>query len=84
MPKIKCDCDNIIYLGDIPSPNQWMIISDKDYDELTDKNSDFAGKIDTELVYSKMQIVVKCSKCERLHIFWQGYDKPQTVYSKQR
>jgi len=32
MPKIKCVCENIIGLGEIPSPNQWMIISDMEFD----------------------------------------------------
>jgi len=82
MPKIRCDCDHIIHLGEIPSPNQWMIISDKDYDELRETASSDTNQIDAELVYSKMQIVIKCDECERLHVFWEGYDKPKTVYFK--
>jgi hypothetical protein len=32
MPKIKCICGNILGLGEIPSPNQWLVISDVEYD----------------------------------------------------
>ena len=41
MPKINCKCNNVIWLGEIPSPNQWMIISDIEYDQ-------FEDKVDTE------------------------------------
>jgi hypothetical protein len=60
-----------------------MIISDSEYDGLREPESEFADKINAEILYSKMQVVVKCIKCERLHIFWEGYDNPQTVYAKQ-
>ena len=80
MPKIRCLCNHLIDLGEIPSPNQWMIVSDKNYDELREEATQFADKIDAELLYSKMDMVVKCDKCGRLHIFWDGYDKPATVY----
>jgi hypothetical protein len=29
-----------------------------------------------------MSIVVKCSNCGRLHVFWNGFDEPQTIYRK--
>lgn len=76
MPKIRCKCDNIIPLGEIPSPHQWLIISDVQYDE-------FQGLVDSEDLFLKMEIVVKCNVCERLHVFWDGFDKPQTIYMKE-
>lgn len=76
MPKIRCKCDNVIWLGEIPSPHQWLIISDVEYDK-------FEGQIDPEILYSKMEIVVKCNVCERLHVFWDGFDKPQAIYVKE-
>lgn len=76
MPKIRCKCDNIIWLGEIPSPHQWLIISDVEYDK-------FEDPINPEILYSKMEIVVRCNVCERLHVFWDGFDKPQTIYMKE-
>ena len=76
MPKIKCKCENVISLSEIPSPHQLMIISDEEYDQ-------FFDKIDAELLYSKMDIVVKCNVCERLHVFWNGFDKAQSIYKKE-
>jgi len=73
MSKIICKCENVIWLGEIPSPQQWMVISDVVFDG-------FQGQIDAELLYSKMNIIVKCDVCNRLHIFWDGFDKPQTIY----
>ncbi|WP_316820404.1 hypothetical protein [Pedobacter gandavensis] len=76
MPKIRCKCDNVIWLGEIPSPHQWLIISDVEYDK-------FEGQIDAEILFSKMEIVVRCNVCDRLHVFWDGFDKPQTIYNKE-
>jgi len=73
MPKIRCKCDYVIGLGEIPSPAQFNIISDVDYDQ-------FHGQVDAEEIYMAMQILVKCPNCDRLHIFWNGFDKAQTIY----
>lgn len=75
MPKLKCVCGNIILLGDIPSPNQFMLISDVELDE-------FHGFVDVEEIYKAMKVVAHCSKCERLHVFWNGFDQLQTIYMK--
>lgn len=76
MPKVDCKCNTIIWLGEIPSQNQWSMISDVEYDQ-------FQGQIDAEVLYSKMNIFVKCPVCGRLHVFWDGFDKPQTIYKKE-
>jgi len=73
MPKLRCNCDFIIPLGEIPSPNQYLIISDMEYDK-------FEGQVDAEAVYNVMKLVVKCPNCSRLHIFWNGFENPQSVY----
>jgi len=74
MPKLKCTCDHIIGLGQIPSPHQYLIISDVEYDR-------FEGQVDAEVVYGAMKIIVKCSNCERLHIFWNGFNNPPMIYT---
>ncbi len=73
MPKIRCKCDNIIRLSDIPSPNQWLIISDVEFDK-------FSGMVNSEDVFNKMKIAVKCNQCGRLHIYWDGFDKDAIIY----
>lgn len=77
MPKILCRCGEIIGLGDIPSSNQWMIISDVDItdEDWENKNLNMAD------LYKKMNIVVKCPKCKRLYIYWNGFDKEPEVYN---
>ena len=73
MPKIRCKCNFVIGLGQIPSPDQFMIISDVEYDH-------FEGQVDSEEIYSAMKVVAKCPNCGRIHIFWNGFDNPQTIY----
>lgn len=73
MPKIKCNCGNIIWLGDIPSPHQLLIIPDIDFDK-------YWKKMNVEELFEEMKIIVKCDKCNRLHIFWEGFDKPPQIY----
>ena len=76
MPKIVCECKNIIDLGGIPSENQFLIISDMDFDK-------FQGLVDAEAIYKEFKVVAKCQKCERLHIFWNGFDKTASVYAQE-
>lgn len=75
MPKIKCECGHIIYLGDIPSTNQSLIISDVEFDS-------FQGFVDSEKIYAAMKIVVDCKKCYRLYIYNNGFDSEPIVYIK--
>ena len=73
MPKIRCLCDAVISLSEIPCPNQFMIISDVEYGKFTDQ-------VDAEEVYMAMEIAVRCPACGRLHIFWDGFANPQVIY----
>ncbi|MEA5404416.1 hypothetical protein VB776_15895 [Arcicella sp. DC2W] len=78
MPKIKCNCGNIIGLGDIPSPNQWLVIADEEYDQLF--NSEL---VSPDAVYSEMKIVVECKKCKRLMFYLNGFDEMPIIYSRE-
>jgi hypothetical protein len=74
MGKFLCKCENIIRIsGAIPNPFEWKLISDVEYDK-------FQGTIGAEELYSQMQSILKCDQCGRLWIFWDGYDKPPTLY----
>ncbi|GAB3939874.1 hypothetical protein GCM10028805_00800 [Spirosoma harenae] len=75
MPKFSCKCSHIIPIGEIPTPDQWNMISDIEYDS-------FAGSIDSEQLYSKMKVVLKCPVCGRLYVFWNGWQADPTCYEK--
>jgi hypothetical protein len=73
MPKLRCKCETMINYGYIPSRDEWLLISDTDYDG-------FSGMVDTELLYSRFIHMLKCPVCERLHVFWNGFDQPPQTY----
>ena len=73
MPKIKCKCGNIISFGEIPNPNEWLIISDKEYDS-------FSTTINMDELYDKVKSMMICNQCGRLWIYWDGFTESPTVY----
>lgn len=73
MPKLKCKCGEMIDLSGIPSLNQYLIISDTEFDN-------FEGNVDSELVYSQMKIVIRCYSCRRLYIYFDGFDQKPLIY----
>ncbi|TJZ61995.1 hypothetical protein FAZ15_05640 [Sphingobacterium olei] len=74
MPKIRCVCEYVIGLGEIPSPNQYLMISDVSFEKY------FDVEIKAEELYREMAIVVHCPNCSRLHVFYDGFDKEPVVY----
>ncbi|EHO15092.1 hypothetical protein [Myroides odoratimimus] len=73
MPKLKCECNEVIKLREIPSPYQYLMISDVEYDS-------YSGLVDTEELYSKMTILVKCPACHRMYIYNKGFNSSPTIY----
>ena len=73
MPKIICQCGEILSYSTIPCSIEYKFISDVDYDEYTEK-------IDAEELYKKMKSFLKCPRCNRLWIFWDGYKNKPTEY----
>ena len=73
MPSMLCTCGHRISYGEIPCPHQWLIISDTAFDQ-------FSGNVDAEKVYKSMLPVLKCTSCERLWIFWEGFGMPASAY----
>lgn len=78
MPKIRCVCDYVIGLSEIPSPNQYLMISDISFERY------FDIEIKAEELYNEMKIVVHCSNCGRLHVFYNGFDKEPVIYQVDR
>lgn len=62
MPSFNCVCGHRINCGEIPNPNEWLFISDTDYDNYT-------GNINADDLYHKMKHALLCNHCKRLIIF---------------
>jgi hypothetical protein len=73
MPRIECNCGNPLCYGDIPNPIEWLLIADTAYDQ-------FNGSVDAEKLYSMFTHMLVCSSCERLWVFWNGFNAPPTEY----
>ncbi len=74
MPSINCKCGEKLGYGEIPNPIEWLTISDTDYDF-------YEGNIDAENLYLKMKSILKCPSCNRLWVFWSGFDSDPTSYA---
>ena len=73
MAGIKCTCGEIIKFNEIPNPNEWRLISDVKYDEYT-------GMIDAEDLDAAMKSMIICNRCNRLWIYWNGFENDPTPY----
>ncbi|MCL9663130.1 hypothetical protein L2089_20815 [Paenibacillus hunanensis] len=73
MPKMLCTCGNVLNIQDIPCKVQYNFISDVDYDQ-------YNGSIDSEQLYQDMRMFFKCDRCERLWVFWNGFDEEPYEY----
>lgn len=76
MSKIKCKCDNVIYLSEIPNSNEYLFLSDIEFNEI------FIDS-DVEKIYLNTKRFYKCTLCERLFIFWDNDDNKFTMYKKE-
>jgi len=73
MPAILCKCKYRLSYGEIPNSIEWLTISDVDYD-IYDSN------IDRDQLYMEMKSILKCDKCGRLWIFWNGFEEEPSSY----
>ncbi len=73
MPKRLCKCGETLQLGGIPCDIEYKFISDVDYEK-------YYGQIDSEELYLNMNSFVKCPKCDRLWVYWNGFDKQPEEY----
>jgi hypothetical protein len=74
MPGIKCKCGHVIKFGEIPNPNEWLLISDIEYGK-------YLGAIDSEDLYREMKSMLVCNQCKRVWVYWEGYQKDPTPYT---
>jgi hypothetical protein len=73
MPSVECICGNRLDFGAIPNPIEWLIISDRRFDELGDQ-------IETDHLYREFLSVLRCPSCARLAAFWDGFSEAPTFY----
>jgi hypothetical protein len=65
--KFLCECGATIRMsGEIPNPQQWLLISDASFDR-------FAGEVDADDVYSAMLLAYLCDDCGRLGVLERGH-----------
>ena len=74
MPSILCKCGERLAYGEIPCPIEWLAISDSAYELHT-------GSIDAESLYREMTSILRCPSCDRLWVFWNGFDSDPTSYA---
>lgn len=60
-------------MSKIPNPNEYLFISDVDYDS-------YAGKVDSEELYKQMKSMLVCDQCRRIWIFWNGFKNDPEAY----
>ena len=75
MPKIICKCGEILNYGEIPCALEYCFISDVEYDMID-------SFVDSQKLYQKMKSFFKCPVCERIWVFWDGFQCNATEYIK--
>lgn len=73
MPKMRCACGEILRWSEIPNPIEWRLLSDVDFDK-------YQGTVDAQEIYRATKSLMRCPKCDRLWIFWEGFSNPPTEY----
>ncbi len=73
MPAILCKCKNRISIGEIPSKNVFLIISEEKFVNLPES-------IDVPLLRGFMQTVIKCAHCSRIWVYWDGLIENPACY----
>jgi hypothetical protein len=65
MPKVLCSCDNVINCSEIPCEDEYLLISEVEYDKLP-------HPLDSGELVKLATLVVRCPSCQRLIVFWDG------------
>lgn len=73
MPSITCRCGESLSYGEKPNPVEWMVTSDHEYDIR-------CGVVYAERLLEDMRGMLKCPGCERLWVFWDGFESAPVVY----
>ncbi len=75
MAKIRCICGHVFSTsGEIPNPNQWMLVSDVKFDE-------FSGDANVDALYLGATIAFRCPHSGHLWVYWDGFDDAPQLYA---
>jgi len=77
MPSLTCGCGEIVNYGEIPCSNEWLLMSDIEFDQ-------FSGQIDVEEIYKAMKSLIKCPQCGAIWLFWNGFQAEPQRYMPQQ
>lgn len=76
MPNLTCGCGEVLQYGEIPCKNEWLLISDVEFDQ-------FSGCVDAEEIYQAMTSLIKCTRCGTIWLFWDGFQAEPQAYVPQ-
>jgi hypothetical protein len=75
MAKWMCTCGETMQSsGPIPNPAEWLLVSDTDFDA-------FTGLVQADDVYANLTHSFRCPTCDRMHVFWIGFDNEPIVFA---
>jgi hypothetical protein len=75
MAKFLCKCGETLRIsGAIPNPIESHIIPDSDLEAFVESARDADG------LYPSGIPMLRCPNCDRLWIYWDGWDGPPNVY----
>lgn len=75
MAKFRCVCgENITTSGAIPNPNEWLYISDVDFER-------YSGTVDAEALYQAFGSAFVCPRSGHIWIFKRGFDHDPEGYA---
>jgi hypothetical protein len=73
MAKFNCRCGEIIRMsGDLPNPIEWRLLPESAF-------YDDEGRL-LEDAYMGSPPLYRCDQCERVFIFWSGFEGPGHIY----
>jgi hypothetical protein len=73
MPGLDCRCGYRIRYSEIPCPDEWVFMSEKDYEG-------YQGMVDAEALYCAFKSFLRCPSCGRLWVFWNGFQDEAEEY----
>ena len=76
MAKLLCACgEQIRTSGDTPHPYEWLLLADIDV-----RDDAWDGSTGFKELYEHATRAFKCPACERLWVFWNGFDSEPQRY----
>lgn len=82
MPQVRCACNKVIPLGEIPSPHKYTMLSDTKTDELWTMMKEQRADEIIQYWVEHEDIVVKCPDCGRL-LLWDDEKKGYVSYKRE-